>query len=331
MQKFREKGKYKMKGILTLGIVLAVPVFCAGAEMVDGIVATVGSEPILQSELMQEIAPILNELRDMSKSEEEFNQKAMGQLREALDQAIEYKILLREALLAGHSITDEQVEQRITEIKKRFGSNEEFMAELEKAGETMGDFRGRIKKQILALSMGMLKRKEFERAAEVTESDVSKYYEDNKDKLSHPERVQVRRIFLAATAEATERAAVKAKIQDLKSRLNNGVDFADLAKTFSSGPEAEKGGMVGWVARGDLVKNLEDAAYSLPEGGISDVLETEFGFSILKVEKKEQAGTPTLQEARKQIEPELRAKKADEAYNKWMSELRKRSRVRIFI
>lgn len=320
-----------MKGILSLGLVLVLSVPGAQAEMVDGIVATVGSEAILQSELMQEMAPIINELREMSTSKEEFNQKVLAQLRQALDQAVEYRILLREALLAGLSITDEQVEERINEIKKRFGSNEEFIAELDKAGETMSDFRNRIKKQILAISMGMLKRKEFVKAAEVTESDVAAYYEENKEKFSHPERVRIRRIFVPAGADAADRAAADAKILDLKAQLDNGVDFAGLAKEFSSGPEAEKGGLVGWIVRGDLVKNLEDAAFALSEGGISDIIETEFGFAILKAEKKEPAGTPSLQEARRQIEPQLRAKLADDAYSKWMSELRKRSRVRIFI
>jgi len=291
----------------------------------------VGTEVILQSEIMQEIAPTLQDLRKSTKDEATFNAQADEAVRQALDQAIEHKILLREAMLAGLEITDDQVEERITEIKKRFSSADEFNKELERAGETISDFRGRVKKQIMAISMGLRKRKEFEKAAEVTEDAVNTYYQENQSKFAHSERVQVRRIFLEASADKKVRAQVKQRIGGLKKQLDDGADFAELAKANSSGPDAAQGGLLGWISRGDLVKNLEDAAFALPEGGVSDVIETDFGFTILKVEKKESAGTPALDDVRTKIEPELRAKYADEAYQKWMNELRKRSRVRIFM
>lgn len=303
----------------------------AQAETVDAIVATVGTEVILHSELMQELAPVLNDLRKSATSEEDFNAQAQEHMGKALEQAIEYKILLREALLAGLEVPDDKVEERINDIKKRFGSSEEFTKELERAGETMSDFRGRMKKQILAISMGIRKRKEFEKTVEVTEAEVADFYANHPDKFSHPERVRVRRIFLPAGAEAAERVQVRARMEELKKQLDNGTDFAELAKTFSSGPDAEQGGMLGWVGRADLVEDLEEAAFALEEGGVSGVIETEYGFAILKVEKKEGAGTASLDDARTLIEPELRAQRAAESYMRWMNELRKRSRVKIFI
>ena len=320
-----------MKKIAVFAVMAFGVSFGAYAELVDGIVATVGTEVILQSEIMQEIAPTLQDLRKSTKDEATFNAQADEAVRQALDQAIEHKILLREAMLAGLEITDDQVEERITEIKKRFSSADEFNKELEKAGETISDFRGRVKKQIMAISMGLRKRKEFEKAAEVTEDAVNTYYQENQSKFAHSERVQVRRIFLEASADKKVRAQVKQRIGGLKKQLDDGADFAELAKANSSGPDAAQGGLLGWISRGDLVKNLEDAAFALPEGGVSDVIETDFGFTILKVEKKESAGTPALDDVRTKIEPELRAKYADEAYQKWMNELRKRSRVRIFM
>jgi len=316
---------------IALGIAAGFTCAAAGAETVDAIAATVGTEAILQSELMQEIGPALNELRRTVTSQQEFDKQAEAQLRSALDQAIESKLLLREALLAGLDIRDETVEERINEIKKRFASNEEFQKELEAAGETMSDFRARVRKQIMAISMGMRKRRELEKSVEVSEADVAKYYDENRDKFAHSERIRARRIFLEAANDADARAQAKARMEEIKKQLDAGADFAELAKTFSTGPDAAEGGLVGWVARGDLVKNLEDAAFALPEGGVTDILETEFGLVILKVEKKEAAGAATLDEVRTEIEPELRAKYAAEKYAKWIEELRKRGRVRTFI
>ena len=303
----------------------------ACGETIDAIVATVGNEVILQSELVQEMAPVIESLRQSAADETEFNKLAEEQLRKALDQAIESKMLLREAMLAGTEIREEAVEEQLASLKKRFPSNEEFLKQLEQAGETLSDLRTRLRKQLLAIVVGRQKREEFEKEVEVGEDDVVKYYNENRDKLTHPERVRVRRIFLKAGGDEQEKAAVKARMLELKTQLDAGASFVELAKTYSAGPDAQQGGLLGWVVRGDLVEGLDNAAFSLPEGAVSDVLETEFGYVLLFVEKKEAAGTPTLEEARTDIEPQLRAAGADEKYNKWISELRKRSRVRVFI
>jgi len=310
---------------------LAMAACSVHADVVDGVVATVGTEVILQSELVQEIAPLLHGLRQKASTQAEFDQEAEKHIRAALEQAIDAKILLRQAMLQGLDVEDEAVEKRIEDIKKRFASNEAFLNELEAAGETMGDFRTRVRKQILAISMGLRKRREFEEAVEVSEAAVLQYYQDHKDKFTHPERVFVRRIFLPSATEDPERAAAVARLEELRAQLDAGADFAELAKAYSSGPSADKGGAVGWVVRGDLVKDLEDAVFALAEGGVSDVLEMKSGFVLLKVDTKEAAGTASLDEVRTEIEPELRAKYAGAKFDKWMRELRKRSRVRMFM
>ena len=270
-------------------------------------------------------------LRQTASSQAEFDREAEKHLRAALDQAIDAKILLRQAMLQGLDVDDEAVEKRIEDIKKRFASNEAFQDELEAAGETMGNLRTRVRKQILAISMGLRKRREFEEAVEVSEADVLQYYQDHKDKFTHPERVFARRIFLPSGKEQQERAAAAARLEQLRAQLDAGADFAELAKAYSSGPSADKGGAVGWVVRGDLVKELENAVFALAVGGVSDVLEMKSGFVLLKVDTKEAAGTASLEEVRTDIEPELRAKYAGERFDKWMRELRKRSRVRVFM
>jgi len=311
----------------TVSAILAVS-FAAPAEIVDRIVATVGNEVILQSELLQEIAPALSELRQTAADQEEFSRLAESRLEQALEQAIESKILLRQAMLAGLDINMDTVEDRIAEIKKRFPSEQAFEEELLAAGETMSDFRERVRKQMLAISMGMRKQREFEQGVEVAESDVAQYYEDHTEEFTHPARVRLRRIFLRA--EAGERDRVRAQMAALGDQLEAGADFAELARAHSDGPDADEGGLVGWVARGDLLESLEKVAFSLAPGEVSEPLDTEYGVLLLKAEAREEAGTLSLDEARAQIEPKLRAERARERFEKWMSELRKRSRVQVF-
>lgn len=320
-----------MRRCLCMTVLVLVSVcFAAAAEVVDRIVASVGTEVILQSELMQELAPALDELRKTATDESDFTRMANEQLERLLEQSIDSKILLREALLAGLNVTDDDVEARIADIKKRFPSEDDFLKELQAAGETMSDFRSRIKKQIMAIAMGIRKRQEFEKGIEVTETDIAQYFQDHPEEFSRPERVHLKRIFLKV-GDAAELAAAKARMAEISGQLKAGGDFAELARTHSTGPEASSGGEVGWVSRGDLVDPLDEAAFSLPEGGVSDPLETSFGLVLLKVEKKEGAGSATLDEVRAQIEPKIRAQQAEVRFGKWMSELRKRSRVRVYL
>jgi parvulin-like peptidyl-prolyl isomerase len=88
---------------------------------------------------------------------------------------------------------------------------------------------------------------------------------------------------------------------------------------------------MGWVARGDLVPELEQAVFSLAPGDLSEVVETQWGFHLLRADERQEAGLATFEEARPGIERTLRARSADERYKKWINELRQRRRVRVLI
>lgn len=303
----------------------------ASGVVVDGIIASVDTEVILQSDLREEMAPMIADLQAKGLSGTALDDEIDKGLRKVLDQAVQQKILYREAVTAGFQIKDADIEERINKIKKQYKSNEEFLKALEEAGETMSDFRERVKKQVMAISMGMMKRREFEKEAQILEPDLAQYYQDHTSEFSHPERVKAWRIFISAEKNPDSRAKVKARLEAVREELSMGADFAELSKKHSEGPEAAEGGLVGWVARGDLVPELENVLFALKAGEVSTPVETEWGFQLLKVESKEEAGVTAFEDARTGIEPTLRKKYADERFQKWMDELKKRSRVHIFL
>lgn len=303
----------------------------ASAEIVDQVVANVDTEVILLSDIMTEIGPQIADLRREAPNEEAFNKAVQDKVRATLDQAIENRILLREAQLAGASVDDATVEKRLEEYRKLFDTNEEFLRELEAAGETMSDLRTRLRKQMLAVTMASRKMEELEDGVVVSESEVAQYYEDHKDDFRHPERVRCSQIFIAAPADASQRAVAKARLEQLRDEVVSGTEFGELAIEYSQAPGAEDGGIIGWVQRGDLVKALEEAAFALEPGQLSEVIETDSGFHLLTIDEKEPAGMATLDEARTKIGPLIRRQVATERYEKWIGELRKRSRVRVFI
>ena len=302
----------------------------AQAEVVDQVAAVVDREVILKSELEYQLTPLMQQA--MGTTGGGLSQQDLQQaLDNVLDQAIAQKIVYREALLSGVEINDGAIEERMTEIRDSFESAENFRETIESSGETLSEFRERIRVQMVTMGFASFKRREFAKEAVISEEMAREYFEANRDEFSMPVRIRARRIFLAAGPDADERARVKAQLESLRDELALGADFAELAKSVSQGPDADAGGLVGWVAPGDLVETLDDALFQLAAGEVSPVIETDFGFQLLKAEERQEAGAATLDNVRNEIEPRLREEYAAKRYEKWLDELRKRSRVRILL
>ncbi len=317
-----------------MGIVLAFLAAHTPArgEIVEAIVATVGSEVILRSEVMAEISPFLEELKTKAMAPAAFQREARQAYADAVETAVEQRILARQAKILGLEVPDEMVEEWLGGFQEQFSSNKEFLRWLETQGLTAGELRERRRQQILALSMGAEMRQDFEKEIVISESEIQDYYEEHKTDYTIPERVRLRQIFLAAGNDPGQRAQIRARLALLREELALGAEFPEYARAYSEGPKAAEGGLIGeWTRRDQLVPELDTPAFTLPEGGLSAIIETQFGFTLLKVEKKERETVAALAGVRGAIEPELRNAHAMERYRKWLASLRKRSRVRTFL
>ncbi|HSA92764.1 MAG TPA: peptidylprolyl isomerase [Terriglobales bacterium] len=169
---------------------------------------------------------------------------------------------------------------------------------------------------------------------EITPQDLQRFYNDRRDQFRVSEQVDVRHILVktppAGADGKVDPAAVEAarkKAEDILKQLRAGADFAALAKKYSDDPGSkEEGGLYGGVTRGRMVPEFEKAAFSLPPGQISDLVQTQFGFHILKVESHQQAHVQTLEEVRDRIEPQVREEKASRAVDELASRLESEAR-----
>ena len=151
--------------------------------------------------------------------------------------------------------------------------------------------------------------------AEFTEEEIKGYYEANKNRFETQAAVKARHILLRPDPKAADAEKAKAeareKITGLLTKVKGGARFADLAKAFSQDPgSASQGGDLGWFQKGIMIKAFEEAAFSLNKGDVSGVVETEFGFHIIKVEDKKDGGFLPLNEAEPSIKQALAADKA---------------------
>jgi peptidyl-prolyl cis-trans isomerase D len=140
----------------------------------------------------------------------------------------------------------------------------------------------------------------------IPDAELRKFYDQNKEQYRVPERVKVRHILLKTTDKpAADIPKIQAQAESILKQLQNGANFAELARKYSEDPgSAEKGGDLGWVVRGQTVKAFEDAAFSLKPGQLSGVIKTEYGFHILQVMDKEPGHVKPFEEVKDQIAAE---------------------------
>jgi peptidyl-prolyl cis-trans isomerase D len=142
----------------------------------------------------------------------------------------------------------------------------------------------------------------------VTDAQVQSYYNSHLDQYRTPERVHARHILLSTTNKPKDEVPkIQAQAEDLLKQIKGGANFADLAKKYSQDPgSAAKGGDLGWVSRGQMVKNFEDTVFSLNNNQISGVVTTEYGFHIIQVLEKQAPHLQPLDEVKNQIVTTLR-------------------------
>jgi peptidyl-prolyl cis-trans isomerase D len=166
--------------------------------------------------------------------------------------------------------------------------------------------------------------KDYEKQVQVTPKETEDYYQNNREKYTQPKRIKVRHILIRAEARATEASAeARKKAESIRDEAVKGKDFAQLAKQYSDDPGTkDRGGDLGYVTRGQLVPEFEQEAFSLKVGDIGKVVQTPYGFHILKVDEIQEAKVEPLGKVKDQVGVFLRTRKtrelahddADQAY-----------------
>jgi peptidyl-prolyl cis-trans isomerase D len=153
----------------------------------------------------------------------------------------------------------------------------------------------------------------------ISDEEAESFYRQNLKRYSIPEQRKARHILIKTTEGDSEDVLreKREKAEQILELARSGEDFAELAKQYSEGPTGSRGGDLGSFPQGRMVKSFDDAAFALNEGEISDIVETQFGFHIIKVEKIEPANTRSLEQVRDEIASQIQGQKAGElAFNR---------------
>jgi len=163
-------------------------------------------------------------------------------------------------------------------------------------------------------------KEEIEDKITVTDEDIKKYYEANKEKFKEPEKVKVSHILVDTEAEA----------KDILAKLQSGADFAALAKEKSKCPSKEKGGELGFISKGQTVPEFEQAVFVLQPGQLSGVVKTQFGYHIIKVTEKQPEKIMALDEVKDQLKQMLLADKQKARFESLLKDLKDKNKVVVY-
>lgn len=173
-----------------------------------------------------------------------------------------------------------------------------------------------LKKRLIVESF--LKKK-VETESQVSDADLQKFYEQNKEKFKTGEQIKASHILVKTDKEA----------KDILAKIKAGGNFEELAKKNSVDSSAAKGGDLGWFGKGSMVPVFEKAALALKEGQVSDVVKSDFGFHIIKLTGKRAAGIRPLEEVKDQIKGAIMPTKQQEVFQKIKEELKKNAKIAI--
>jgi peptidyl-prolyl cis-trans isomerase C len=256
--------------------------------------------------------------------------RAQQVLRQILDNLIDRELLLQQAKSLKMAVAPQQVDAQMQQLLQRFPSQEAFEQALTAQNFTLDTVKKDVESQLLRQQ---LVKKEILDKVNVSARDVQTFYDRNKDKYVEEEQVRARHILIRVPQEVSpaDDAKLKGKADGALKRAKQGEDFAALAKELSDDGSKENGGDLGFFPRGRMVAAFEEAAFALQPGQTSDIVRTQFGYHIIKVEERKAGRAVPFDEAKGQVQEDLTREQTYERYQQYVAGLRSKAKVEVLL
>ena len=288
-------------------------------------VASVNGSVITAGEVDQEMKGLMAQFG--GQLPEEQMQALEPKLREqAVENLITKRLILQDADKRKIQPTEQEIASEVATVTAQFPSPEVFQEQLKAMGISPEQFRRDIENHLKIKAV-------FEQATAslppVTTDEISAFYTEKIDTFKVPEQVRASHILfkLEPDASAETKALKKKELAAVRERIVTGEKFEALAKELSDCPSKARGGDLGLLERGRMIKEFEDAAFALAPGEISPVIETQFGYHVIKVTEHNEPKTPALEEVQQDIAENLKTTKEEAAFESFLQNLRKSAQI----
>ena len=293
----------------------------AGGSTEGGkMVVTVNGREVLEDQVAQEVGRLLSQLSGRVDPQQLESMKDMIR-QQAVNNMINRMLLEQEAEKAKIDVTGEQIKERVDQVKGGFPTEEAFADQLNASGLTEAGFLQEVE---LAMKIEKLLEEKTSSLGQTEDQEVREFYNENLDRFKQAEQVQASHILIPLEEADTEETKVekKKKLEGILEEVRSGADFAALAQEHSSCPSKTRGGDLGFFPRGQMVGAFEETAFSLEVGKVSGVVETQFGYHIIKLTDKKAASTVPFDESKAEISAFLDNQKQQQAVASYIDSLR---------
>ena len=313
------KRSVSIGAVLALIVCVSLPIFAQGPP--SDVVLTVNDQPVYSWEIGLLIPQIQQEMARQGMQPERDTV-----IQASMQRVVDSKLLAQEARRREMQPNDQRVKATMAQIEQQAGGREKLGEALGQLGMTYALLEASVIESDL---VQVFIETTIDPQVAVTAEDVETYYKENPQMFQQPEQVHARHILMKSGAEATSeaKATALAKAAAARKRAVAGEDFAALATELSEGPSAPQGGDLGFFGRQQMVAPFADAAFALEVGQVSEVVETQFGYHIIKVEEKKPASTMTLDEVREPLEQMLRQNQGGQATTRILDQLAEKATI----
>ncbi|MFA6321634.1 MAG: peptidylprolyl isomerase [Candidatus Omnitrophota bacterium] len=303
--------------LMLIGLSVCIPraLYC---ELIDKVAIVVNDEIITDREIERQLAPLYAKYKTIY-SGPKLIEMLEGAKQKVAQQMIEDRLLFSEAKKQNIEIDPKEIDAKVDEVIKNMGSREAFDRALLEQQITIKDLKEKYKQQIL--TRRVIDHK-IGGTVIVTPVEIEAYYSKNVEEFQQPERIKLKNILVSIRKYPDPKKALDLA-KDILKRLKEGCDFDGLAKLYSDGPGAAEGGFMGYVKRGDLLPEIENAIFNIKPGEITGIVQSSLGYHIFKVEDKETPKVLPLPEVRREVEMAVYRKKTDAKIKGWLESLKK--------
>lgn len=245
---------------------------------------------------------------------------------------IEKKLQLQVAKKKGIQVHDEEIKETLDDIKKMngFKSDIEMKEALSKEGVSLEDYKREMKEQLIILK---LINREIKSKISVGDKEIEDYYQIHRESFQLPENIRVGYVNIPLSSSDSEDEVLKVleKMNKVLTDLHNNISFSELKRRYSDSREINFVSDLGFVKKGDFLPELENIAFNLHDGELSDVIKTSSGFYIIKMIERKKTEYKSVEDIKENIRDAVLQEKSERVYKEWLYNLKSSSYINIFI
>ena len=329
-----KSGLIILSYLLVIGYFAAVPFGCSDMKKeteveAKKVVAKVNGKPIYEEQLKPGVENGIRKFRKYGMRKESSDLVKRLQMK-ALDKVIDQELIYQESRKLTIENLDEKIEQRLQVKKKKYGSQKRFEKYLKVRHLTIEGLRESLRTSVYIREY---LKKQGITEPEIAEDHIRKFYEGNPDNYAREETVKVSHILIKVDGNANpeEKEKARKKTDQIRKEIIEGQDFAQMAMKHSDCNSASGGGSLRHIKRGYMPEEFDKVAFAMEEDGVSAVVETKFGYHIIKVADKKPGGIAPYEEVKDFIKTFLQQEESKKKLHAHMTELKKKAKIDILL